>query len=207
MAVPANETSFNTRLYADSERTLPDSDLEVLAALETYGVVFKKLKNPAAAAVRIDLLAGLLWAHCHINDLAPALADISTEQHRRLAAALRLDYDKDSQLAHWVTMMSRKILANVAPGSTPLKRKAPDGSLDGQIKKPHAGAPPEQPQLPEPSAKKSKLSKQERRARRTKKALEAANKSLSKQVEKANKSMKEMMPIKDYEEAVAYDEG
>ena len=104
MAVPANETSFNTRLYADSERTLPDSDLEVLAALESYGVVFKSsrtqpqlrrdltsspvcsghtaismLHNRSAVAVRLDLLAGLLWAHCHIKDVAPALADISAE--------------------------------------------------------------------------------------------------------------------------------
>ena len=37
-----------------------------------------------------------------------------------------------------------------------------------------------------------------------KKSLETENKSLSKQVEKANRSMKEMMPIKEYEEAVAH---
>ena len=122
MAVPANETSFSTRLYADSERTLPDSDAEVITALESYGVAFKKLRNPAAIAVRLDLLAGVLWAHCHIKDLSPALADISTDQQRRLAAALRLDYDNDSKHAYWPDMVSRKILANALPGSTPLKR-------------------------------------------------------------------------------------
>ena len=38
MAVPANEISFSTRLYADSERTLPNSDAEVMTALESYGI-------------------------------------------------------------------------------------------------------------------------------------------------------------------------
>ena len=85
MAVPANETSFNTRLYADSERTLPDSDLEVLAALESYGVVFKKLKNPAAAAARLDLLASLLWAHCHIHAAQPIRGRSATGPSCRLA--------------------------------------------------------------------------------------------------------------------------
>jgi hypothetical protein len=174
MAVPANETSFSTRLYADSERTLPDSDAEVITALESYGVAFKKLRNPAAIAVRLDLLAGVLWAHCHIKDLSPALADISTDQQRRLAAALRLDYDNDSKHAYWPDMVSRKILANALPGSTPLKRKAPDGALDGQIVKPGPYGAPAQPpqpgppdsgsllQLP-PAAKASKPSKPAKR--------------------------------------------
>ena len=42
MAVPASETStFNTRLYADSERTFPDSDAEVIIALKSYDAAFK----------------------------------------------------------------------------------------------------------------------------------------------------------------------
>ena len=100
--------------------------------------------------MRLDLLAGVLWAHCHIKDLSSALADISIDQQRRLAAALRLDYDNDSKQDYWPDLVSRKILANALPGSTPLKRKAPDGALDGQIVKPGPDGAPAQPPQPGP---------------------------------------------------------
>ena len=59
--------------------------------------------------MRLDLLAGVLWAHCHIKVLPSALADISIDQQRRLAAALRLDYDNDSKQDYWPDLVSRKL--------------------------------------------------------------------------------------------------
>ena len=70
----------------------------------------------------------------------PAASD---DQQRRLAVALRLDFSKDGKTALWPTLLlSQRILANAVPGLTPLKRKAPDPHLDGQIRVPGAAAPP-----------------------------------------------------------------
>ena len=135
MAGPA-ETSFNALLHADSDFNLPDSDAEVSAALEAYGVHFKKGKSAKAQEERLDLLSGLLWLHVHAQDMSTAISAASDGQQRRLADALRLDFTKDGRSAHWPALLSRKILANAVPGQTPRKRKAPDPSLDGQIKKP-----------------------------------------------------------------------
>ncbi len=66
MAVSA-ETSFNALLHADSDFNLPDSEAEVSAALEAYGVQFKKGKSAKAVADRLDLLSGLLWLHVHAH--------------------------------------------------------------------------------------------------------------------------------------------
>jgi hypothetical protein len=135
MAAPA-ETSFNSLLHADSDCHLPDSDADVIAALSSYGVAFKKGKGQAHVDARLDLLSGLLWLHVHAQDLSAAISAASDDQQRRLATALRLDFAKDGKTAQWPTLLSRKILANAAPGLTPSKRKAPYPSLDGQIKKP-----------------------------------------------------------------------
>ncbi len=53
------ETSFNALLHADSDFNLPDSDAEVVAALATYGVNFKKTKSAKEVEKRLDLLPGL----------------------------------------------------------------------------------------------------------------------------------------------------
>jgi hypothetical protein len=135
------ETPFNSLLHADSDFNLPDNDPDVIAALMTYGVAFKKTKSAKLAEERLDLLSGLVWLHVHANDMSSAISAASDGQQRRLAAALRLDFVKDSASASWPALLSRKILANAMPGQTPQKRKAPDGRLDGQIQKP-GGAPP-----------------------------------------------------------------
>jgi hypothetical protein len=135
------ETSFNALLHADSDFNLPDSEAEVSAALEAYGVQFKKGKSAKAVADRLDLLSGLLWLHVHAHDMSTAISAASAGQQRRLADALRLNFAKDGGSAHWPALLSRKILANAVPGQTPQKRKAPDSRLDGQIKKPGGGAP------------------------------------------------------------------
>ena len=71
-------------------------------------LLFSKAQERGAA--RLDLLAGLVWAHCHIKDLAPALVDISIDQLRRLAASLQLDYDNDIKHDYWPDLVSRKWL-------------------------------------------------------------------------------------------------
>ena len=85
MAAPA-ETSFNALLSADSAASLPDTDKDVAAMLTDYGATFVKRK--AAAADRLDQLAGLLWPHAHKDDLAAAWPVASTNLHRRLAVEL-----------------------------------------------------------------------------------------------------------------------
>lgn len=141
MAGPA-ETSFNALLHADSDFNLPDNDAEVSAALDSYGVHFKKGKSAKAVEERLDLLSGLLWLHVHAHDMAKAISAASVGQQRRLADALRLNFAKDGGSALWPALLSRKILANAVPGQTPQKRKAPDPHLDGQIRKPGGDALP-----------------------------------------------------------------
>ncbi len=81
-----NETPFTTLLRADSEHALPDDDGEVIAALVKYGVVFDKRKLPRSSAeARLNLLAGVLWLHLHLNDLPEAWPALSVAQQRILA--------------------------------------------------------------------------------------------------------------------------
>jgi hypothetical protein len=94
------ETSFNALLHADSDFNLPDSDAEVSAALEAYGVQFKKGRSAKAVAERLDLLSGLLWLHVHAHDMSTAISAASAGQQRRLADALRLNFAKDGGSAH-----------------------------------------------------------------------------------------------------------
>ena len=101
------ETSFNALLHADSDFNLPDSDDEVSAALEAYGVHFKKGKSAKAKEERLDLLSGLLWLHGHAHDMSTAISAASDGQQRRLADALRLDFTKDGKSAHWPALLSR----------------------------------------------------------------------------------------------------
>ncbi len=72
MAGPA-ETSFNALLHADSDSSFLDSDADVIAALSSYGVVFKKGKSPSFVETRLDLICGLLWLQVHAHDLSAAL--------------------------------------------------------------------------------------------------------------------------------------
>jgi hypothetical protein len=134
------ETSFSSLLRADSDQPLPDDDAGVIAALTSYGAVFKKTK--AAAPARLNLLAGLMWVHAHQADLHIAWPAASVAQHRTLAQALRLDYDELSKTGPWLTMIVRRVLANIQPGATPEKRKAPGNASEGQIRKPGGDLPP-----------------------------------------------------------------
>ena len=82
--------------------------LSKLKSQERMLPFFSKAQERGAA--RLDLLAGLVWAHCHIKDLAPALVDISIDQLRRLAASLQLDHDNDIKHDYWPDLVSRKWL-------------------------------------------------------------------------------------------------
>ena len=83
----------------------------------------------------------MLWLHAHKDNLAAAWPVASDAQQRILATALRFNFDKDATSPTWLDMVSRRISAKVDPGSTPKKRKAPDGLVDGQIRRPAADPP------------------------------------------------------------------
>jgi hypothetical protein len=99
------ETPFSLLLLADSEHSLPDSNPDVIAAMNAYGASLTKVKKYAAA--RLDLLAGLMWEHAHQLDLHAVWSAASVAQHRVLAAALRLDYDTHAASSTWLTMIVR----------------------------------------------------------------------------------------------------
>ena len=153
----APETSFESLLAADSAFVVPTTDKEVTALLDTYGVSFKKNKGAAGAAARVDLLAGVVWLHMHHATMNTSLAVVSEAQQRRLAAALRLDYDTTSKLATWPEHVARRIVSQKDPGDTPKKRPAVDPALDGhgQIRKPG----PPLTDVPPPADKSSKRQK------------------------------------------------
>jgi hypothetical protein len=92
---------FQLDLHADSDCHLPDSDADVVAALTSYGVNFRKGKSAVNIEARLDLLSGLMWLHVHANDLSSAISAVSEDQQRRLATALRLDFSKDGKSALW----------------------------------------------------------------------------------------------------------
>ena len=67
------ETPFLVLLNADSLADVPASDADVIAALASYGVKYSCSKTPPIrVAERLNLLAGLMWLHAHIDDLSVA---------------------------------------------------------------------------------------------------------------------------------------
>jgi hypothetical protein len=57
---------------------LPDFDKDAVVALNDYGVTFAENKPVQFQIARLNLLAGLLWLHAHMDDLAAALLRPST---------------------------------------------------------------------------------------------------------------------------------
>jgi hypothetical protein len=100
----------------DSEHPLPDSDPDVIAALNAYGASFTKVKKNAAA--HMDLLAGLMWVHAQQFDLHAVWSAASVAQHRALAAALRLDYDLHAASSTWLIMIVCTVLSCIVQGAT-----------------------------------------------------------------------------------------
>ncbi len=84
--------SFADILAAESNFVMPSTDMEVQAALASFGADFNKRKGDANIATRADLLAGLALLHTHHHDAAPLAATLTITQHQVLAMALRLDF-------------------------------------------------------------------------------------------------------------------
>ena len=53
---------------------------------------------------------------------------------------MRLNYDELSKTEPWLTTVVRRVLANVLPGATPEKHKAPSAVAEGQIQVPGAAS-------------------------------------------------------------------
>ena len=88
----------------------------------------------------------------------------SVAQHRLLAAAPRLNCDELSKTEPWLTTVVRRVLANVLPGATPEKRKAPSAVAEGQIQVPGAAPPTSAPA----SSKRSKTNPSKKAAKASK---------------------------------------
>jgi hypothetical protein len=136
MAAVDNSVTFIKLLQEDSESVLPTADVEVRAALLAYGATFAKTNSAKAAAIRRELLAGLIWVHTNVADVAPALVRAPISLHLVLASALNLDHAALLVAASWPVAVSRRILAFMVPGSTPRKRAAVDAAGSDQIQKP-----------------------------------------------------------------------
>ncbi len=190
------ETPFSLLLRADSEHPLPDDDKEVTAALASYGANFQKGKK--FAPDRLNLLAGLMWVHAHQDDLHLAWPAASVAQHRILATALRLDYDELSKTAPWLTMIVRRVLANIAPGSAPAKRKAASLTAEGQIWVPGGGDAGVPSQSGPPAPKKKKASKGKKAA-----AKESSSSSSSDGSDSSSDSASESTVVVDAEAPLA----
>jgi hypothetical protein len=80
-ALAESETSFILLLRAVSEHALSDTDADVMVALDTYGVAFKRIKKDAPA--RLELLAGLMWVHAHQFDLHTVWSAVSVARSAR----------------------------------------------------------------------------------------------------------------------------
>ncbi len=121
-----------------------------------------------------------MWVHAHQDDLHvtwPAGA-ASVAHHRILATALRLNYDEVSKTAPWLTMIVCSVLANIAPGFTPAKRKAASLTAEGQIRVPGAGAagvPPLSRRAGPPAPKKNKASKGKKAAAKESSSSSSSN--------------------------------
>ena len=86
-------------------------------------MLFKMTKIQAME--RLDLLAGLMWVHAHKEDLHVVWSAASVAQHRLLAAALRLNYDKLSKTEPWLTTVVRRVLASALLVATPREAQGP----------------------------------------------------------------------------------
>ena len=107
--------------------TLPDKPADVVKRLQAYRAAYDTRKNKTANAANKDLLAGLVWAHAHHDDLAPAVASLTDAQRHTLLNAFGLDLTILQSNPRWPTILARHIVIHCDPGSTPVK-KAPSAA-------------------------------------------------------------------------------
>ena len=105
-------------------------------ALDSFGAIFNKRKGDASDATRADLLAGLALLHTHHLNLEPMVKVLTIAQQQTLSTALGLDFQAHGTDATWPSLLGRRIVAKMVPGSTPKKRKPVPAGGDGQIRKP-----------------------------------------------------------------------
>ena len=128
--------SFADILAAESAYDMPADDKGVRVALDSFGAVFIKRKGDSSDAVRADLLAGLALLHTHHLNLEPLVKVLTIAQQQTLSTALGLDFQAHGTDAAWPSLLGRRIVAKLVPGSTPKKRKQAQAGADGQIRKP-----------------------------------------------------------------------
>ena len=128
--------SFADILAAESDYNLPADDKDVRVALDSFGAIFNKRKGDASDATRADLLAGLALLHTHHLNLEPMVKVLTIAQQQTLSTALGLDFQAHGTDATWPSLLGRRIVAKMVPGSTPKKRKPVQAGADGQIRKP-----------------------------------------------------------------------
>ena len=113
--------SFADILAAESDYALPATDVEVQAALVSYGAIFKTTKSKLQVAARVELLAGLALLHTHHHDTAALAAVLTTAQHQTLATALGLDFQAHGADAAWPALLARRAVSQQMPGQSPKK--------------------------------------------------------------------------------------
>jgi hypothetical protein len=94
MTVPS---VFRKLLNAESTATLPSSDDELDVLLATYrvraeAVPAKYRANLKPIRERLEPATGILWFHTHVNDPAPALERLPSEQRILLVQCFDEDY-------------------------------------------------------------------------------------------------------------------
>jgi hypothetical protein len=124
-------TPFTLLLRADLEHPFPDSDPDVIAALNAYCALFTKVEKSVAA--RMDLLADLTWVRAHQIRSARCLAGglcgsaprPGSGAPPRLRPARRVEHVAHHDRAHGLILYHAGRHAGEAKG--------PDSSVDGQI--------------------------------------------------------------------------
>ena len=121
----ASHPDFLRLLREQTTAVLPERPAEVIKRLQAYQATYDTRKNKTANAANKDLLAGLVWAHAHHMDLAPAVATLTDGQRHTLLNAFGLDLAILQTNARWPTVLSRRIVTHCDPCSPPSK-KVPD---------------------------------------------------------------------------------
>ena len=85
-----------------------------------------KLADWATGVVGDLGLAGLALLHTHHLNLEPMVKVLTIAQQQTLSTALGLDFQAHGTDATWPSLLGRRIVAKMVPGSTPKKRKRTD---------------------------------------------------------------------------------
>ncbi len=148
----SSSSVFSKLLKAESTAVLPSSEDELDALFETYRVRANAIpargkSNSKPKRERLDLAAGILWFHTHVNDPAPALERLAPEQRILLVECFAVDYAIFAGDPKWPSKLSGFFKFAAPSDSTPTKRAAPARA------RPAMGAPP--PPEPPPASSTS----------------------------------------------------